>query len=99
MSGVYDHDQIFCPLCNKVTEHLTGWESEEPNVIDIQCVECYGPRMVSGYGVMETGNSYRRLIQKQDVERYNQTQLDRILGAKSRLMSARERAEQELDLR
>lgn len=28
--------------------HLTGWESEEPNRMDIQCIPCFGPLNVSG---------------------------------------------------
>lgn len=70
MSGVYDYDQIFCPICQKVTKHITGWESEEPNVIDIQCTTCYGERAVSGFTVME--GPHRRLVQAKDREKYNQ---------------------------
>lgn len=34
MVGVYDHTTKFCTQYNTDTEHETGWESEEPNVMD-----------------------------------------------------------------
>lgn len=40
MVGVYDHKTKFCTECNKNTEHETGWESEEPNVMDYTCKIC-----------------------------------------------------------
>lgn len=48
MSGVYDKQLMDCPECKRRTEHLTGWESEEPNTIDVQCVPCHGERWVTG---------------------------------------------------
>ena len=102
MSGVYDEKKWFCPLCNKETPHLTGWESSEPLFLDIQCVECYGPRMKSGPTVTEIGigrMTNRRLVMKKDIERYCDIMLDATFGKRSRMLSARELAEQEMDRR
>lgn len=48
MSGVYDESYLICHVCGKSTKHLTGWESEEPDRLDIQCIPCFGPLNVSG---------------------------------------------------
>lgn len=48
MGGVYMEAMARCPFCKEWTPHLTGWESEEPDRLDAQCVECCGERMISG---------------------------------------------------
>lgn len=40
MSGVYDKTTKYCEVCKTDTEHETGWESEEPNVLDYWCKVC-----------------------------------------------------------
>jgi len=41
MVGVYDRAELFCRKCGKKTPHETGWESEEPNVLDTECMVCH----------------------------------------------------------
>ncbi len=49
MCGVYDKAKHICHICGERTMHLTGWESEEPDRLDIQCIPCFGPLNVSGH--------------------------------------------------
>lgn len=92
MSGVYDFDQIYCPICQTETKHITGWESEEPNVIDVQCTVCYGERAVSGQTVMD--GLYRRLIRPEHQAAYHKyvdqryARLERALPALESLAAA-----------
>lgn len=46
MVGVYDEVKASCPKCRKITMHESGWESEEPNVLDLWCKECGAHRRI-----------------------------------------------------
>jgi hypothetical protein len=60
MSGVYDQCVMWCPCCKKNTMHNTGWESSEPEMLEVQCTECHGPLSVSGN--TRTGYGESRLV-------------------------------------
>jgi len=41
MVGVYDYAELWCDTCKAKTKHETGWESEEPEVLDTECLTCH----------------------------------------------------------
>lgn len=38
--GVYEVGEHYCAKCKKKTQHDIGWESEEPERLDLKCHEC-----------------------------------------------------------
>lgn len=50
--GVYDKAELSCTFCKRTTLHNTGWESEEPDVLETECTICKrlerrGPRFLN----------------------------------------------------